>query len=277
VCAADGRQEQHRVQPDERRGPARRVPEPAPRARDERDSAEARDDGERLERPQRTGQAERRRRVADQREQRAVRRVLVRPADEREDFVAGGLGGDVRVRVETVQRAEAGERYVAEDVLREQGRPEQQDQMCGEDRSGDRAQRQRPRAEQHECVARAHDQHQRLEAARAEAHAEALERAREPAGPAARARGYVLRRFAGSGGARQEDGDDDAEQAEQPERADEPGRALGRAAPGDAASVSAERVGGMDRRTRRGRGDRHRLIVTSSRRQACGRKCRIRP
>jgi hypothetical protein len=31
----------------------------------------------------------------------------------------------------------------------------------------------------------------------------------------------------------------------------------------------------VDRRARRGRGDRHRLIVTSSRRQACGGKCRI--
>ena len=33
--------------------------------------------------------------------------------------------------------------------------------------------------------------------------------------------------------------------------------------------------GGVNRRARRGRGDRHRLIVTSSRRQACGGKCRI--
>jgi hypothetical protein len=117
VRAADGEHEQDRVQPDESRRPARRVPEPSGRARDQRDGREARDDRDRLERPQAAGEAERCCRVAEQREQRAVWRVLIRPADEREDFVAGGLRGHVRVRVEAVQRAEPREGRVTEDVL----------------------------------------------------------------------------------------------------------------------------------------------------------------
>jgi hypothetical protein len=165
VRAADCEHEQHRVQPDERRCPARRVPEPARGPRHQRDGGQARDDGERLECPQRAGQPERRRRVAEQGEQRAVRRVLIRPADEREDFVAGCLRRDVRVGVEPVERPEPGEADVAEDVLGERRRPEQQDRVRGEDRREDRPERQRPRAEQHERVARAHDQRQRLKAA----------------------------------------------------------------------------------------------------------------
>jgi hypothetical protein len=275
VRAADREHEQHRVQPDERRRPTRRVPEPPCCARDKRDRGEARDGGQRLERPQRAGQAERRRRVAEQGEQRAVGGVLIGPADKREHFVAGGLRSDVRVWVETVQRAEPGEADVAEDVLGEQRRPEQQDHVRGEDRGGDRAERQRPRAEQHERVARAHDQRQRLEPAGAEAHAEALERTGEPARPPARVRGHVLRGFAGGAGARQEDGDEDADQPDRPERAEEPRWPLGRSRQGLAAGLPARGGGGVDRRARRGRGDRHRLIVTSSRKQACGGKCRI--
>jgi hypothetical protein len=117
VCTADREHKQHRVQPDECCRPARRVPEPSGCSCDQRDGGEARGDSDCLERPQAAGQAERRRRVAEQREQRAVRRVLIRPADEREDFVAGGLRGHVRVWVEAVQRAEPREADVAEDVL----------------------------------------------------------------------------------------------------------------------------------------------------------------
>jgi hypothetical protein len=105
VRAADREHEQHRVQPDKCSRPARGVPEPARSARRQRDRGEARGDGERLERPQAARQAERRRRVAEQREQRPIRGVLIGPADEREDFVARCLSGDVCVRVETVQRA----------------------------------------------------------------------------------------------------------------------------------------------------------------------------
>ena len=56
----------------------------APRgARDQRDRAEARQHGERLECPQPAGQPERHEGVAEQREQRAVGGVLVGPAEER--------------------------------------------------------------------------------------------------------------------------------------------------------------------------------------------------
>jgi hypothetical protein len=124
VGAADGEHEQHGIQADECRRPATRLPEPPGGARDERHGAEAAEHGERLERPHAAGEPERNERVADQREQRAIRRVLVWPAEEREDFVASGLRGDVRVRVEAVKRAQPREADVAEYVLREQRRAE---------------------------------------------------------------------------------------------------------------------------------------------------------
>jgi hypothetical protein len=117
VRAADGEHQQHGVQPDERRGPAGRLAELGRRARDERDGGEAAGDGHGLERPQASGEPERRRGVAGQREQRPVGGVLVGPADEPEDFVARRLRGDVRVRVQTVQRSQAGKAEVAEHVL----------------------------------------------------------------------------------------------------------------------------------------------------------------
>jgi hypothetical protein len=88
VRAADGEHEQHRVQSDERRRPTGRVPEPSGGASDQCDRAETAEHGERLERPQRAADAERDGRVAEQREQRSVWRVLIRPAEKREDFVA---------------------------------------------------------------------------------------------------------------------------------------------------------------------------------------------
>ena len=83
--------------------------------------------------------------------------------------VGGGFGGDVGVGVEAVQSAQAGEGQVAEHVLGDQRRSQQQDQVREHDRrrparAGGSARAQR----QHEQVARAHDQHQRLEAAAAE-------------------------------------------------------------------------------------------------------------
>ncbi len=88
VRAADGEHEQYGIEPDERRSPAPRLPQAPGGAREQRDGAEARQDGERLERPQPTGQPERDEGVAEQREQRAVGGVLVGPAEKREDFVA---------------------------------------------------------------------------------------------------------------------------------------------------------------------------------------------
>lgn len=51
VGAADGEHEQHRVQPDEGRRPAARLPTASGGARDERDGRQAAEHRERLERP----------------------------------------------------------------------------------------------------------------------------------------------------------------------------------------------------------------------------------
>ena len=273
VRAADREHEQHRVEPDERARPAPRMAEPARGESDQRDRAETARDRDRLERPQRAADAERHGRVAEQREQRAVRRVLVRPAEEREHFVAGRLCGDVRVRVEPMQRAHPREADVAEHVLREQRRPEQQDHVRRRDRGGDRGEWERAREQQHEHVARAHDERQRLKAAGAERQVQPFERARQPRRPAAAARRHVLRRFAGCAGARQEDGDDHAEQPEQAERTR---RARGpRLVRRARAAARTPRSGGdSDRRFGQGRG-LHQLIVTASREQASGWKGRI--
>jgi hypothetical protein len=200
VRASDSEHEQYRVQPDERARPAPRLAEAAGGAGDQRDRSEAAEHRDRLERPQRATDAERYRRVAQQREQRSIRRVLERPAEKREDFVAGRLRGDMCIRIEPVQRAHPCEADVAEDILREQRWAEQQDHMRRDDRRGDRAQRQRAREQEHEHVAGAHDQRQRLEATRSERQVQRFERLRDPRRPAAAATWHVLRRFAGGAG-----------------------------------------------------------------------------
>ena len=177
VRASDSEHEQHRVQADERDGRASRVPEPPGGAPDQRDRREAAGCGQRLERPQATGQAERSGAVARECEQGSVGGVLERPADERKDFVAGGLGRHVRIGVEAVQGAHAREAEVAEHVLGEQRGAEQQDHVRGQDRGGDRGHRQRAREHEHEQVARADDEHERLEAARVEGDVQACKRA----------------------------------------------------------------------------------------------------
>jgi hypothetical protein len=264
VRAANCQHEQHRVQPDERDRPAPRLAQLGGGARDERHRREARSDGDGLQRPQPTGEAERRGGVAEQREQRAVRRVLIRPADEPEDFVAGRLRCHVRVRIEAVQRAQAREAEIAEDVLGDQRRPQQQDHVRGEHRRDERAQRQGAGERQREQVAGAHDQRERLKAARADAHAQALQRSGQPRRPPAAAPGHVLRGFAGGACGDQEDGYDNARKPEQAQRTRDRGglAPCGRAARGAQATVGA--AGARDGRTRQGRGGRHRLIVTSS-------------
>ncbi len=190
VGAADGEHEQHRVQAHERRREAPRGAEPARGARHERDRAEARGRGQRFEDPHRAREPERRRRVAGEREQGAIRRVLEGPAEEVEDGVRRRFRGQVRVRVEAVQRAHARICDVAEDVLREQRRREREHDVGEHDRAGERAQRQPPRAREHEQVAAAHDERERLEAVAGEAEVQAGKRSREPSGPAAAAGGH---------------------------------------------------------------------------------------
>lgn len=180
----------------------------------------------------------------------------------------------MRVRVETVQCAHAGKADIAEHVLGDQRRPQQQDRVCRDDREHERAHRQCTRAREHEQIARAHDQRQRLKAPGVEAHVQTRQRACQPRRPAATACRYVLRRFAGCSSAREEYRRNDAEQAEQPECAGR-ARVLAPHAVTASRSSSVERTPGASRRARRGRGGLHRLIVTSSRREAYGGKCRI--
>lgn len=117
VRAAEPHHEQHRIEPDERGGPARGVPEARAGARQQGDRAEARECGERFQQPEPGGESERRREIAREREQRTVGRVLELPAQEPVHMVAGCFGGEVGVGVEAVEGAHAGERQVAEDVL----------------------------------------------------------------------------------------------------------------------------------------------------------------
>jgi hypothetical protein len=186
--------------------------------------------------------------------------MLVRPAEEREHFVARCLRRDVRVRVESVQSAESGEADVAEDVLGDQRRPEQEDRVRKHDRDPQRAQRDRPCAHEDGHVARAHHQRQRLKAARPErAQVQVSERPRQPRWPTAAARRHVLcRRGRGVGGG-QEDGRDHPDQPELPERA------LQQCATARRRRVRARaRARGssdLDRRAGGGRGALHRLIV----------------
>jgi hypothetical protein len=191
--AADRQHQHHRVQPHERRRPRRRLTQPPSRTCDQRNRAEARSDSDRLERPQPAGQAQRRDRVAGEREHRPVRRIQERPPDELERRVKRRFSGHMRVRVQPVQRAHARKRQIAEHILREQRWPQQQDHVRQHDRPRERRNRQSLRRQQHEHVARAHDQHQRLEGASAHTHVEAPQWPCQPPRPAAAAARHIRR------------------------------------------------------------------------------------
>ncbi len=260
VRAADGEHEQDGVEPDERRGEAGGMPEAGGRAHDQRDRGEARGDGDRLERPQAAGEPEWRGRIACERERRPIRGVLKRPADEAVDGIARRFGGDVRVRVKTVQRADAREREIAEDVLGDQRRAQQQRDMREHDRGEQRRERQCPRGREHEQVARAHRQHQRLKAAAREADADASQRPRQPSRPASFAGRHVLRRAPRRAGRDEQHACEHSEQAERAERARQRG--------GDPRAARAVRARRCIRRHAhawyRGRG-LHPCIVASAR------------
>jgi len=117
VRAAHRHQQQHRVGAHEHRCKAAGMAQHRRRLADQRHAREARQNGNRLERPQPAGRAQRRGGVACKREQRAVGRVLERPADEAEHRVGGRFGGQTRVGVKAVQRAHARKCQVAEHVL----------------------------------------------------------------------------------------------------------------------------------------------------------------
>ncbi len=125
----------------------------------------------------------------------------------------------MRVWVQPVQRAQAGEVEIAEDVLGEQRGTEQQGEVRGEDRHPQRAPGQRADGEQDCRVARGHDQDERLEAVRAETDVETGEGTSQPARPASAAGGDILRGRARGPRGEQQDGREHAEQAERAEPA----------------------------------------------------------
>jgi hypothetical protein len=232
VGAAHGEHQQHGVQSEERGGRRGRSAEAGGGASAQRNGAEAGGGGEALEQPQPAGEPQRRREIAREREQRPVGRVLEGPADEREDRIRGSFGGDVRVGVETVQRPHPREGEIAEDVLREQRRPQHEDDVREHDRGPERERRQRARADEDEQVAAAHDQHQELKGAAAEPFAEIRQRTRQPRGPAADAAGHVLRGSGGGARVEQENRHEHAGQANAPEGAHHRRRAARRLPPG---------------------------------------------
>ncbi len=215
--SAHRQHQQHGVQADKRGRPAGGVAETPGRARNQHHRAETRGGGDRLERPQPAGESQRGDRVACEREQRAVRGVLKRPPDEREDGVGGRFGCKVRIGIQSVQGSQPRERQITEHVLGDQRWPEQQDRVRHHDRARECGERQPPRRRQHQQVARAHEQHQCLEAAAGDADIQAAQRPRHPRGPAAATPRDVLRWPRSSAGADQEDRRHDAEQ---PERAE---------------------------------------------------------
>jgi len=164
VIAADRKLEQHRIQAYEGGGEASRAALLPGRAAHQCDRGEARSDRKRLQRPQSAAEPEWGDRVAAEREQRAVGRVLERPAHKQVDGVGGRLGGDVGVGVQSVQGAQPGEIEVAEHILGDQRWAEQQHEVRGDDRHPQCAPGQRACGEQHRHVARGQDQRERLEA-----------------------------------------------------------------------------------------------------------------
>ncbi len=197
VRTAHRQLERHRVQADESGRPLRRVPHLLRGPRDQCHRTKTRRHRERLQHPQAASQTERCKRVGAEREQRPIGRVLKRPPDEREHRVGGRFGGHVRVGVQPVQHAQPRKRQVAEHVLGDERRSQQQHHIHREDRREDRLARQRPGGKQHRHVARAHHKRQRLEAARAEPKPEAVQWPIQPRGPAALASRHILSRSAG--------------------------------------------------------------------------------
>jgi len=261
VRAAYGQLEQHRVQSQERHRHPRRAAEAAGGPPDERHGAEARGDRQGLERPQAASRRERGREVASEREEGTVWRVLEGPSHEWEHRVGWRFGPDVGVGVEAVHRPQACEVQVAEDVLGDQRRSEQQDRVGRHDRRDDRPHGEHARRGQHRQIARAHEQHQGLKARRADAHSEALQRTGHPVRPAAAASRNVGGGPRGGSGGDQEHAGHHPQQAESAQRTKGPDPAR-RAAARVYAIVSP----GGDPGAWYGCGGLYALIVTSTRR-----------
>ncbi len=222
VGAPDRKLQQHGVAAHERRRPATREPAAAGSKRRDGGGGEARQDGERLQAPEAACEAQRRREVAREREEGPVGGVLEGPADEPVDVVRGGFTGQVGVGVQPVDRSHASEGEVAEDVLGEERRAEEEDRVGEHDRPREHPHRDRPGPRQQEGVASTDEQREDLEAGVREGDVEAREGARQPRRPApAAGRDELIRRRGGARGD-EEGAREDRPQAEQGRRPQRP-------------------------------------------------------
>ena len=134
MAAADGEQEQQRVEPEEDHRFDRIAAEPLGALPDQRHAAEAGRRGDRLDHPDRRDPRDQAERQREDREQRPIRRCVQRPTY----IWVGGVGrrGDQRVvvRVEVVDDIEPGVAEVVEDVAREQRRGDHEQHMQEDDR-----------------------------------------------------------------------------------------------------------------------------------------------
>jgi hypothetical protein len=164
VSAAHGKPKQHGIQADEHGRHLGRASHHAGRARGQGHRREAACDSQQLESPQAAAEPERGKRIGAEREQGPVRGMLEGPADEGKDSVGWSFRRDVGIGVQSVQHPKASKLEVAEDVLRDERRAEQQQQVGGQDRKRDRLTGQGARGEQRRGVAGAHHERQHLEA-----------------------------------------------------------------------------------------------------------------
>jgi hypothetical protein len=138
VRTADGKPKQHGIQADEHACRLRRASHHACRASGQGDRREAAQDSQSLEGPQAAAEPERGKRIGAEREQGPIGRMLERPADERKDSVRWSFSSDMGVGVESVQYPKASKLEVAEGILRDKRRTEQQQQIGRQDRKRDR-------------------------------------------------------------------------------------------------------------------------------------------
>jgi hypothetical protein len=176
--------QQDRIQAYEHGRRPPRAAHPARCLRGQRDRAQARGHRDRLERPQSARQSKWGQGVGAECEQGSIGRVLKGPADEREHSVVGGFRRHVGVGVKSMQDPQAREREIAEHILGDEWRTHQQQHVRGRDREGDGLAGQYLCSEQHDHVARAHRQRERLKARGPDPEPKWVQRSRQPAGPA---------------------------------------------------------------------------------------------
>ena len=194
VVGAPHRQhQQDGVEAHEGRRPAGRATQLLGRLGDQGDGGKARKDGDRLEGPQPSGEAEGHDDIAGEGEQWAVGGVQEGPADEPIGGVPEGFRRHMGVGVQSMQGTHTGKGQISKYILGDQGRPQRQGHMGPHDRERQGAHRQRAGARKHEQVARGHHQDQRLEGRTGEGHVQSPQRTREPPRPAPHPRRDVLR------------------------------------------------------------------------------------